>query len=261
MITSLNNYNGTYINNQDVSLDINNNEAHPISNLRRILCIIPARSGSKGIIHKNIRLFKEKPLIAWTIEQALSSKYKNIMKIVVSTDSEEYAKIAREYGAEVPFLRPCEISNDTSLDIDFIAHCVSYLNDNYNYNSDIILQLRPTSPLRKTIDIDNAIDYFIENRENYDSLRSVIEFEKSPYKMYNIKNQTLIPLFNTVDEIIEPINQCRQVLPKCYLHNGYIDIFNTELLHKNTISGTKILPFIMNKEDDIDIDNESDWIT
>ena len=227
----------------------------------KILCIIPARSGSKGIIHKNIRLFKGKPLIAWSIEQALSSKYINSMKIIVSTDSEEYAEIAKQYGAEVPFLRPIEISQDTSLDIEFICHCVSYLNNNYNYKSDIILQLRPTSPLRKTIDIDNAIDYFIENRENYDSLRSVIEFEKSPYKMYNIKNQILTPLFDSVDEINEPINQCRQILPKCYLHNGYIDIFNTTILEKNTISGKKILPFIMDKEKSIDIDHESDWIT
>ena len=79
--------------------------------------------------------------------------------------------------------------------------------------------------------------------------------------IYNIKNQILTPLFDSVDEINEPINQCRQSLPKCYLHNGYIDIFNTTILEKNTISGKKILPFIMDKEKSIDIDHESDWIT
>ena len=223
-----------------------------------ILCIIPARCGSKGIIDKNIKLYKDKPLIAWSIEQAKKCKHK--MRIIVSTDSEIYATIAKTYGAEVPFIRPSEISGDLSLDIEFMHHCVNWLETNENYKSDIILQLRATSPLRKISDINNALDIFLQVRSNYDSLRSVIEIEKSPYKMYNVINDNLTPLFKSVNGINEVYNQCRQVLPKCYLHNGYIDIFNTTILSQNTISGEKIYPYIMNENDNNDIDNYTDWI-
>ena len=222
----------------------------------RILCIIPARSGSKGLPHKNIKDYRGKPLLAWSIEQAQLCRYE--MKIIVSTDSKEYADIAMKYGAEAPFLRPSEISGDLSTDYECMKHSVEWLKQNQQYYPDIVLQLRPTSPLRNVEDINNAIGLFLENRENYDSLRSVIEFEKSPYKMYNVKENTLVPLFKKVDDIDEPYNQCRQILPKCYLHNGYIDIFNTSILERETISGEKIYPYVMNKEEDLDIDTNDD---
>jgi len=222
-----------------------------------ILCIIPARSGSKGLPHKNVKDYHGKPLLAWSIEQAQLCQY--AMKIVVSTDSKEYADIAIKYGAEAPFLRPSEISGDLSTDYECMKHSVEWLKQNQQYYPDIVLQLRPTSPLRKVEDINQAIGLFLENRENYDSLRSVVEFEKSPYKMYNIKENTLVPLFKKVDDINEPYNQCRQILPKCYLHNGYIDIFNTSILEDATISGERIYPYLMNKEDNLDIDEAKDW--
>ena len=222
----------------------------------RILCIIPARSGSKGLPHKNIKDYRGKPLLAWSIEQAQLCRYE--MKIIVSTDSKEYADIAMKYGAEAPFLRPLEISGDLSTDYECMKHSVEWLKQNQQYYPDIVLQLRPTSPLRNVEDINNAIGLFLENRENYDSLRSVIEFEKSPYKMYNVKENTLVPLFKKVNDIDEPYNQCRQILPKCYLHNGYIDIFNTSILETETISGEKIYPYVMNKEEDLDIDTNDD---
>jgi CMP-N-acetylneuraminic acid synthetase len=222
----------------------------------RILCIIPARSGSKGLPHKNIKDYRGKPLLVWSIEQAQLCRYD--MKIVVSTDSKEYADIAMKYGAEAPFLRPSEISGDLSTDYECMKHSVEWLKQNQQYYPDIVLQLRPTSPLRNVEDINNAIGLFLENRENYDSLRSVIEFEKSPYKMYNVKENTLMPLFKKVNDIDEPYNQCRQILPKCYLHNGYIDIFNTSILERETISGEKIYPYVMNKEEDLDIDTNDD---
>lgn len=222
-----------------------------------ILCIIPARSGSKGLPHKNVKDYRGKPLLAWSIEQAQLCQYE--MKIIVSTDSKEYADIAMKYGAEAPFLRPTEISGDLSTDYECMKHSVEWLKQNQQYYPDIVLQLRPTSPLRKVEDINQAICLFLENRENYDSLRSVVEFEKSPYKMYNVKENMLVPLFKKVDDIDEPYNQCRQVLPKCYLHNGYIDIFNTSILGDATISGEKIYPYLMNKEDNLDIDEAKDW--
>ena len=222
-----------------------------------ILCVIPARSGSKGLPHKNVKDYHGKPLLAWSIEQAQLCQY--AMKIVVSTDSKEYADIAIKYGAEAPFLRPPEISGDLSTDYECMKHSVEWLKQNQQYYPDIVLQLRPTSPLRKVEDINQAVGLFLKNRENYDSLRSVVEFEKSPYKMYNIKENTLVPLFKKVDDINEPYNQCRQILPKCYLHNGYIDIFNTYILEDATISGERIYPYLMNKEDNLDIDEAKDW--
>ena len=222
----------------------------------QILCIIPSRSGSKGIKNKNIMDFKGKPLLAWSIEQAQKSNYN--MRIIVSTDSQEYANIAIKYGAEVPFLRPVEISNDLSTDIEFINHCIDWLKKNEKYTCDIILQLRPTSPTRNVEDINKALKLFIKNRDKFDSLRSVIPFEKSPFKMYSINNDELKPLFNEVNGIKEPYNQPRQILPQCYLHNGYIDILNTSILNENTISGKNILSFIMEESNNMDIDLVSD---
>lgn len=227
--------------------------------MKEILCIIPARSGSKGIKHKNIKIFKNKPLIAWSIEQAKLSDYK--MRIIVSTDIEEYRNIALKYGAEVPFLRPNAISQDKSIDIELIKHAINFLEEEEKYKPDIILQLRPTQPLRKIEDINNCLKIFIENFDKYDSLRTVVEYEKSPFKMYTINQDktNLIPLFDNINNIKEPFNQCRQFLPKTYLHNGYIDIIKTSILKDDTISGKNIYPYIMDKSDTIDIDNINDW--
>jgi CMP-N-acetylneuraminic acid synthetase len=129
---------------------------------------------------------------------------------------------------------------------------------NENYSCDIILQLRPTSPTRNVEDINKALKLFIKNKEKFDSLRSVIPFEKSPFKMYSLNDNKLIPLFNEVNGIKEPYNQPRQILSQCYLHNGYIDILNTTILSENTISGKNILPFIMDDNNNLDIDVISD---
>jgi N-acylneuraminate cytidylyltransferase len=222
----------------------------------KILCIILARSGSKGIFNKNIKNFKGKPLLAWSIEQAHQSKYN--MRIIVSTDSREYANISNNYGAETPFLRPSELSNDLSTDYDGIKHCLEWLATNDNYVPDIVLQLRPTQPCRKIEDIDKCLDLFINS--DYDSLRTVVPFEKSPFKMYQIKDNLLEPLFMKINDIEEPFNQCRQLLPTCYLHNGYIDIFKASLIKTGTISGNKIYPYLMNCDDTIDIDTLDDWM-
>lgn len=222
-----------------------------------ILALIPARSGSKGIPHKNIKNFKNKPLLAWSIEQAKSSKYIN--RIIVSTDSEEYAKIANQYGAETPFLRPKEISQDLSTDKEFIKQAVKWLRDNENYRPDLIVQLRPTYPTRKINIIDETIKIMMDE-QRYDSLRTVIPFKKSPFKMYRIIKERLIPLHQSVDDKLEPYNLCRQALPDTYLHNGYIDIIRTQsLILRNSITGYRIYPYVMNQDEYHDIDNLKDW--
>ena len=116
--------------------------------MEKILCLIPARSGSKGLPHKNIKEFNGIPLIVHSILQAINCKYSSKIRIIVSTDSQEYADIANQWGAETPFLRPVEISQDTSIDYEFIKHSLDWLSENENYKPDIILQLRPTYPTR-----------------------------------------------------------------------------------------------------------------
>lgn len=227
--------------------------------MNNILCIIPARSGSKGILNKNVINYKDQPLLTWSIKQAKESKYK--MKIIVSTDSENYQNIAIKYGAECPVLRPIEISQDLSIDYEFILHTLEWLKYNENYVPTLIVQLRPTYPNRNIKVIDDCIELFINNIDKYDSLRSVIPMDKSPYKMYNITDKILVPLFTEVNDIKEPYNQPRQILPKCYLHNGYIDIIKTETIYKyKDVSGNTIYPYVMNPSECDDIDTIEDLI-
>ena len=223
----------------------------------KILCIIPARSGSKGLPNKNILNFKGLPMLVWSIKQVQQSNYNKDIRIILSTDSEEYRQIGLKYGAEVPFLRPKEISEDLSTDYECIKHCLDYLEKEY-YIPDFIIQLRPTYPTRKVEILNDCIKTFIEKRNEYDSLRTVIPFEKSPYKMYRVLENKLKPLFNEVDNIIEPYNECRQKLPDTYLHNGYIDILNTNIVKNGTISGKNIFPYIMSKNEYHDIDTLKD---
>lgn len=239
-----------------------------VSNLK-ILCIIPARSGSKGIPNKNIKLFHGQPLLSWSIQQSLALSKKFNIRTIVSTDSKEYGLIAEEYGAEVPFLRPKSISNDYSTDLECFQHCIEWLETNEHYVPDIILHLRPTQPLREISLIETCLSLFINNLDSYDSLRTVIPIEKSPFKMYIIENTNnlseknennyLIPIIQNYKNINEPYNQARQLLPQCYLHNGYIDIIKLDTIKKNSLSGNKIYPFVMNQEDNIDIDTLEDW--
>jgi CMP-N-acetylneuraminic acid synthetase len=227
--------------------------------MEKILCLIPARSGSKGIPHKNIKDFKGKPLIAHSILQAINCKYRDQIRIIVSTDSQEYANIANRWGAETPFLRPKQISQDLSIDYEFIKHSLDWLSENENYKPDIILQLRPTYPTRSIELLNHCLDKFIENYNIFDSLRTVVPTSKTAYKMYRIIDSELIPLFREVDGINEPYNRCRQDLPTTYLHNGCIDIFKAEIIQKDTISGDRILPYVMSENEIHDIDTLEDW--
>lgn len=230
----------------------------------KILTLIPARSGSKGVPDKNIKKLLGKELFVYSIEQALQSTYSKFMRIIVTTDSDKYKRIAIKNGAEVPVLRPIDISQDSSTDFEFMDHMVKYLREKEGYKPDIILQLRPTQPLRKLQDIDKCIELFIKNYDSIDSLRSVVSTDKTPYKMYRISNGLLKPLFPNIvfnGEIMnEPYNQCRQNLPPTYFHNGYIDILKPDLLNENRISGDRIYPFVMDAIETWDIDTEKDWI-
>jgi len=224
----------------------------------RILCIIPARSGSKGVPNKNIREVNGIPLLAYSINQALSSKYVDNMKIIVSTDSENYRNIALKYGAEAPFLRPKEISGDFSTDYECFIHSLDYLKQYEDYEPDIVLHLRPTQPLRTSQLIDDCIEKFFLVMNNYDSLRTVIPSKHSPYKMYKAKTEDeIVPLFET-DGLH---NKGRQLLPKTFDHNGYVDIIKaSQILKRNSDISGRIYGYIMKHNDDLDIDTFEDLV-
>lgn len=233
-----------------------------------IVSLIPARGGSKGIPNKNIKLLNNKPLIEYSINTSLKSKIIN--ETIVSTDSSEIAFIAKNLGAKVPFIRPSNISQDNSPDIDFVKHYINWVRNNNAKMPDIIIHLRPTYPIRDIDMVNKSIETFINNYDKYDSLRSVIEIDKSAFKMYHIddhynesiKEKLLTPVIPSSEYVFlkEPHNMCRQNLPKTYLHNGCIDIFKTSIvLNNNTLSGTHILPLIMTKDESYDIDNIEDW--
>ena len=223
-----------------------------------IIALIPARSGSKGIINKNIKLYKGIPLIAHSIKIALQCKYIN--DVYVSTDSPEYQKIALDYGAKVTPLRPPEISNDLSPDIDTFTFFLEWLKKENIKIPDMIIHLRPTYPNRDILILNNCIEIFAKESINYDSLRTVINIKKTPYKMYYIEDHKLIPYIKNHSLFNEPYNQARQNFPETYLHNGCIDIIKTEIILDGLLSGETIYPYLMNDDEINDIDDLTDFI-
>lgn len=217
----------------------------------RIVGIIPARSGSKGIPDKNIRNLAGKPLIAHTIESAINSKL--ISRLIVSTDAENIAEISRKYGAEAPFLRPIELAQDDIPTLPVLQHAIRFLEKKQGYKPDIIVSLQPTSPLRKTQHIDKAIKKLIET--DADSIVSLCEVEHSPYWMKRINGDRVFDFVEGSEKYAR-----RQDLPKVYRVNGavYVTRYNV-LMNQNRILGNDTRAIIMDKEDSIDIDDELDF--
>jgi CMP-N,N'-diacetyllegionaminic acid synthase len=218
-----------------------------------ILAVIPARGGSKTIPHKNIMPFQGKPLIAWSIESALNSKY--ITRVITSTDSKDIAKIAKNFGSEVPFIRPDDYAQDNTTDFPVFKHALEWLLINESYRPDILVHLRPTTPLRPLALIDEGIESMLSNN-TADSLRCVCEPINTPFKMWNIKSDGFMsPLFDS--GIHEQYNQPRQLLPEAYWQVGTLDIIRAKtILEKKSMTGDKILPLIIDTKYAVDIDDE-----
>lgn len=216
-----------------------------------VLAIIPARSGSKSIVNKNILNFNGVPLLVHSINHAKESKY--ITRIIVSTDSLEYSRIAKKYGAEVPFLRPKEISQDKSLDIEVFKHAIKYFEEIENYKPEIIVHLRPTHPIRKSQDIDKMIELLL-NDTKADSIRSVTKSKETPFKMWFSEDGILKPVIDSNKELY---NSPRQELEQSYIQNANIDIVKTNtIINKNSMTGDKILGYVMDEMFDIDYISE-----
>jgi len=223
-----------------------------------ILGIVGARSGSKSIPDKNIRPLLGKPLMAWIIEAAKQSKH--ITRLILSTDSEKYAAIGRQYGAETPFLRPAEFASDSASDIDFLTHAVKWLEDNENYKADIILRLPPTTPLCTPASIDACIELLI-NDPQATSSRTIATAPKHPYKLWTIKDNQLVPFIpKEMTGFSEPSNMPRQAFPPAFAHIDVIAVRHDTLMNDHLLTGKKILFHKLDKKDAVDIDTENDFI-
>lgn len=225
--------------------------------MHKILAIIPARSGSKSVKNKNIRLINGKPMMAYSIEHAKASKYIN--RIIVTTDSEEYAEIAREYGAETPFIRPAELAQDNSLDVDVFEHAIRYLEKEEGYVPDIIVQLRPTDPIRNPEDIDKMIEMMLED-DTVDAVRSVVLTDAIPHKMWYVgEDGVMEPIMK---DIPEAYNMARQDLPKIYHQNGNTDVLRPSNVTKyHSMTGKKIKGYIMSEIYDVDTQKDFDRVS
>ena len=217
----------------------------------KIIAIIPARGGSKGLPRKNIRLLAGKPLIAYSIKAALKSKY--IDRVVVSTDDKEIAEVSRSYGAEV-IKRPNELATDTSVVIDTIKYTVKKIEEE-GYNIGIIVILEPTAPLRRIEDIEKCIKILLE--EKADSAATFSEAELSPNRLWKISDIAVEPYLKNANPWLP-----RQKQPKAYKLNGQIyALTKKKLFEKNDSSSLllgKIFPLVTPKERAIDIDTEID---
>lgn len=220
----------------------------------KVLALIPARSGSKSIRHKNIRMINGSPLISFSIQHALASKFIN--RTIVSTDSRRYAHMALTYGAEVPFLRPKSISGDTATDLEVFRHTLSYLKKTESYIPDICVHLRPTCPIRELGDIDIMIQMLMDNPDA-DSIRSVSKVAYTPFKMWFFRaGNELTPAIPSQD-FTEAYNMPRQSLPQAYIQNACIDVVRTlTITGKGSMTGDRILGYKMSHFWDIDTPEE-----
>jgi N-acylneuraminate cytidylyltransferase len=225
---------------------------------KEVLAIVPARGGSKGIPRKNIREFAGYPLIAYSIQAALNAKL--VTRVIVSTDDEEIAQIAKQYGAEVPFLRPSEIAQDMTLDLPVFQHALDTLAKSENYYPEIVVQLRPTSPIRSVSLVDEAVQLLIDHPDA-DSVRGVVPSGQNPHKMWKIDSSSgMMRGLLDVEGIDEPYNAPRQVLPETFWQTGHVDVIRPNvILKENSMSGKNIMPVMIDPLYTVDIDKATDW--
>jgi N-acylneuraminate cytidylyltransferase len=224
--------------------------------MSEVLALIPARGGSKSIPRKNIRSFAGHPLIAYSIAAGRAAR--TVTRVIVSTDDEQIAEVSRQYGAETPFLRPEEFSRDHTPDLPVFQHALRWLAEHEGYQPEIVVQLRPTSPLRHVMHIDQAV-YRLLEQPQADAVRTVCVPFQNPFKMWRIApDGFMFSLMQT--EHPEPYNLPRQELPEVYWQTGYVDAaWADTILDKNSMTGERILPLVIEPSEWIDIDSPDDW--
>jgi N-acylneuraminate cytidylyltransferase len=217
------------------------------SKAKGVLGLIAARGGSKGLPRKNILIAAKKPLIAWTIAAAIESNM--IDRVILSSDDDEIIQVAKDWGCEVPFIRPAELARDTSRSMDVVLHALDQV-----HGFEYIVLLQPTSPLRTARDIDAAFDFM--RNHNAPACVSVTEVDQSPYWMYQLNaDDRLIKIVEPIHEVIR-----RQDLPPVYTLNGAIYIAKIDwLLESRSFVGPKTVAYQMPKARSIDIDDALDF--
>ena len=223
----------------------------------RAIAFIPARSGSKRVPDKNVRILGGHPMMAYTIAAALRSEV--FQSVVVSTDSEEYAEIARHYGAEVPFLRPTEFASDVSPDIEWVEYTLASLKSRRR-EYDCFSILRPTSPFRRTSTIQRAWQLFVAET-GVDSLRAVEKCKQHPGKMWVVRGSRMVPLL-PLSPTEQPWHSSQYAaLPEVFVQNSSLEIAWTRVVFEDrSIAGQVLMPFFTSDVEGFDINHEQDWL-
>lgn len=219
-----------------------------------ILAVIPARGGSQGIHRKNLLPVAGRPLLTWSIRAGLEAS--SIDRVLVSTDDEEIAAVAQTAGAEVPFRRPSHLAGPEVTDLPVFQHTLDWLCETEEYQPELVVHLRPTSPARAADLIDRAVA-MLRSHSNATSLRSVSPAPVTPWKMWEIDRDGLLqPVLGTFEE--ELFNQPRQALPATWIHDGVIDVIRTETILAGSMTGRRILAIAMEPGTGVDIDTPDD---
>jgi CMP-N,N'-diacetyllegionaminic acid synthase len=222
-----------------------------------VYAVIPARSGSKGVPDKNIKKLGGHALIEWAIKSCL--KCPDIDKVIVSTDSQEYAEIANSFGALTPFIRPSEISGDRSTDYDFMKHAIEW----FQLHDELpayIAHIRPTTPYRSPEIISEAIKLF-KSSEHATALRSVHEMSETAYKSLEISSEGLLMSIGNKSTQLDVVNNARQSFPVTYQANGYVDIIKTDFVMKmKLLHGDRVIPFLTSRATEVDSIEDFDYL-
>jgi len=216
--------------------------------VRQYLALIPARGGSRRIPRKNLVPFDGQPLLVHTVRAARNAD--KIGRVIVSTEDQEIADVARSCGAEVPFLRPQDMAQDESPVMETISHALNFI-ENEGFHADAVVLLQPTSPFRTSTHIDEAIAVF--ESTDADTVTAVRPGLEHPYYAWRIESGHLVPFFT-----IEHQKMVRQELPPVYVENGSIYIIRRQVLETGRIYGKRIAPYVMDHDSSLDIDAPSD---
>jgi len=221
-----------------------------------VLAVIPARGGSKSIVRKNARLFAGHPLLAYSVAAAKQSQV--VTRVIVSTDDEEMAAMGRAYGAQTPFLRPGDLAQDLTQDLAVFEHALTWLAEREGYRPDVVVQLRPTSPIRPRGCVDQAVAMLLADPDA-DSVRGVIPSGQNPFKMWRLETGgRMVPLLS--EGLHEPYNMPRQELPATFWQTGQIDVIRPRtILEQRSMSGRHILGLPIDARFAADIDTAADW--
>lgn len=225
-------------------------------NRPEVLAIVQARGGSKGLPRKNLRLLRGHPLVAYSIASGLAAR--SITRVIMSTDDQEIAEVAQQYGAGVPFMRPAELAADDTPDYPLFEHAIEWLAKHEDYRPDIVVQLRPTTPLRPRGMLDEAVRILIDH-PTVDCVRGVTVPKQTPYKMWRDgQDGAILPLMET--SFLEPYNMPRQKLPMAYWQTGHVDAIRTSTItQKHSLTGTLVRPILIDGNYCVDIDTLVDF--